>query len=248
MNHLLVATFSGCARGLPADVESWYLCSMLVEGVPVKRAVVVAWLNAAYIQVENAAFEAQQPSELSTLCGLAQVLTFADAVDSSKGLMCALVTQLQRQNVTATVQLGQLQVSISTSLCHIWDQGSSGWGLYSYSPSSANAVKQGAVMASDQKAQLIRLLAEQTEAALPIVYKLHLPYVQTLLYNFIRNNSCWFNSLLYGALKHIFSERVLYAAAGATRAHKELLAASTTTQAFTLTAAKGGQQRAASSC
>jgi len=201
-----------------------------------------AWLNAVYLQVENAAFENQHPSELSTLSGLAQVLTFADAVDSSKGLICALVTQLQRQSVTATVQLGELQVNISTSLCHIWDQGSTEWGLYSYSPLSANTVKQGAIMTSDQKAQITRLLAQQAEAALHIGYKLRLPYVQTVLHKLIRNNSCWFNSLLYGALNHIFSERVLYVAAGATRTHKELLAASTTTQAFTLTTAIGCQQ------
>jgi hypothetical protein len=47
----IVQLFSLCAAGLPAQPGEdavWNLSNILIDGQPVSRATVVAWLNAAY--------------------------------------------------------------------------------------------------------------------------------------------------------------------------------------------------------
>jgi hypothetical protein len=48
----IVQLFSQCAAGLPAkqaeDDTAWDLGNVLIDGQPVARATVVAWLNACY--------------------------------------------------------------------------------------------------------------------------------------------------------------------------------------------------------
>jgi hypothetical protein len=48
----VVQLFSLCAAGLPAQAAGqdavWDLSSLLIDGRPVSRATVVAWLNASY--------------------------------------------------------------------------------------------------------------------------------------------------------------------------------------------------------
>ncbi|KAF6252956.1 hypothetical protein COO60DRAFT_1643549 [Scenedesmus sp. NREL 46B-D3] len=59
----VVQLFSKCAAGLPEEPGAdtvWDLSNMAVDGQPVSRPLVVAWLNAAYRRAYEAAYEELQ--------------------------------------------------------------------------------------------------------------------------------------------------------------------------------------------
>uniref|UniRef100_A0A383VQJ4 Uncharacterized protein n=1 Tax=Tetradesmus obliquus TaxID=3088 RepID=A0A383VQJ4_TETOB len=89
----LTKLFSLCAAGLPsqqADSETvWDLSNILIDGQPVQRATVVAWLNSCYQIVYTADYESQEAADnpARTFEGLYRLLAFADAVDSTDGVL-----------------------------------------------------------------------------------------------------------------------------------------------------------------
>jgi hypothetical protein len=110
----VVCLFSGVARGLP-DAEEWDLSGSLVDGQPVSRQTVVAWLNAAYQAAYEVNFEAQKKpnNPACSMTGLYHLLSFADAVDSTKPVLKACCAQLQSLKLHA--QLGQQPLMLETN-------------------------------------------------------------------------------------------------------------------------------------
>lgn len=57
---------------------------MQLEGKPVQRQTVVAWLNCAYTRILDSVFEEQEEDVRRTVSGLSQLLAFADASASCR--------------------------------------------------------------------------------------------------------------------------------------------------------------------
>lgn len=74
-----------------------------MEGEPVQRSTVVAWLNCAYSRILDSEFEKQQKDPRCTAAGLAQLLAFADAVGSTRGVLAACLRELD--NLVLEVRL-----------------------------------------------------------------------------------------------------------------------------------------------
>lgn len=91
-DRAVLSVFSSCARNCPDDATEWDLSGLLLEGQHVQRSTVVAWLNLAYTATLGAPFEEvpQQEDPSKTLTGLVQLLGFADALGSSRGLLLSL--------------------------------------------------------------------------------------------------------------------------------------------------------------
>lgn len=102
VDRTLLAAYSSCARGLPADATEWDVSQLVLLGQPVKRETVVKWLNAAYKPIHGDVYEHQHNNPASSMSGLAQLLAFADAVGSSRGLLLAFDTDAME--LTADVQ------------------------------------------------------------------------------------------------------------------------------------------------
>jgi hypothetical protein len=66
----VVRFFCSCGRGLPAGSKTWDLTTLLIDGEPVTKPVIVAWLNAAYRQAYATDFEQQENPPHRTASGL----------------------------------------------------------------------------------------------------------------------------------------------------------------------------------
>lgn len=105
-DRTILAAFSSCIRGLPAEADEWDISQLLIEGQPVQRQTVVAWLNMAYSQALDEPFE--QDTELDdSMAGLAQLLAFADAVGPTKGLLRACLSDRGELYAYVTVPEGE---------------------------------------------------------------------------------------------------------------------------------------------
>jgi hypothetical protein len=84
----LLKFLSQCARCLPLATEEWDLSNLIINGQPVTRATIVAWLNCACQLIDSTDFEAPPaPAAPATAHDLYNLLVFADAVESVKGLV-----------------------------------------------------------------------------------------------------------------------------------------------------------------
>jgi hypothetical protein len=63
---LLLRYHSSVCYGLPQDCSQWDLSNLLIEGRPMERAAVVAWLNCVYQHDRGRPFQEQQPAYGST--------------------------------------------------------------------------------------------------------------------------------------------------------------------------------------
>lgn len=107
-DRAILAAFSSCVRGLPSEAVECDVSGLLVEGQPVQQEIVLAWLQVVYTVTLDEPFEQLEPaSPVTSMAKLGQLLAFADAVGSSKGLLkacCAGVASLH-----AAVQLPERQ-------------------------------------------------------------------------------------------------------------------------------------------
>jgi hypothetical protein len=95
-SSLLLHANSSCARGLPRDSDTWDLSNLLIDGQPVSRDTVTAWLNAVYKHHEDVPLEEKEPRcSPPSATGLYQLLSFADAVGSSRGVLKACLAGLE---------------------------------------------------------------------------------------------------------------------------------------------------------
>ncbi|WIA19689.1 hypothetical protein OEZ85_005617 [Tetradesmus obliquus] len=210
----IVQLFSLCAAGLPsqqADSETvWDLSNILIDGQPVQRATVVAWLNACYQIVYKPDYEAQEQQDNPALTfeGLYRLLAFADAVDSTDGLMERLTADLSGLKLHA--QLGEQQLV----LC----PGEGDYVIddlqverYPYGGYSFTYIGQKAAN-SEQQDAFIEQVAAQTEQLLWLAYRLQLEPLAQRLHSFVRSSCLYANSMLRGRVDDVFTPRVLDAA------------------------------------
>jgi hypothetical protein len=85
----LLHACSTCAFGLPRDSSTWDLSNLLIDGHPVSRDTVTAWLKVIYKQYEDVPFGEAVPPAPASATRLYQLLAFADAVGSSRGVVKA---------------------------------------------------------------------------------------------------------------------------------------------------------------
>jgi hypothetical protein len=114
----LLRAGSCCAHDLPSDSTVWDLSNLLIDGRPVKHDTVTAWINVLYMQLEGIHYmDAQGPPALDAR-RLYQVLAFADAVHSMRGVLRAC---LPKEELTITLKIkrnnGTGDVSCSWRIC-----------------------------------------------------------------------------------------------------------------------------------
>jgi hypothetical protein len=108
----LMRASSSCARGLPHDSSTWDLSNLLIDGHPVSRDTVTAWVNVVYTILEDKPFKMDtSPAESTSATRLYQVLAFADAVGSSRGVVKACLAGLQQ--LVFEVKVGDKEVQLA---------------------------------------------------------------------------------------------------------------------------------------
>ncbi|WIA20917.1 hypothetical protein OEZ85_005259 [Tetradesmus obliquus] len=209
----VVFLLSSVARALP-ETDEWDLSGLLVERQPVSRPTVVAWLNAAYQLVYEEDYEAQGPDEdpACSVEGLHMLLSFADAVDSTRPVLKACCSRLQ--SLQLHPQLGQQQVALDTN----------GVGYY-FSPTTSKLVSQPSLIESgvtmvatpesptEQQAAFKQQVAAQIERLLWLAYRLQLQPLVEHMHTCIQAFSIFGLSVLRGCENEVFTPRVLEAAA-----------------------------------
>lgn len=209
--------YSSCARGLPAAAEEWDVSALLIEGQPVQRETVVAYINAISQHVNNEVVIEEQHDSKPTrsMTALAQLLAFADAVGTSRGLLLALDWQVSASELVAEVQLGDELVQLRGDACHFY----AGRSLLELSTvmtledSNIQMPKLADMKSAEDKVLLGEHVAAQTEVLLYLAYKLQLPVLQHVMAAFIKQQSCFPTSVLSPKLtRTIMSSRVVAAA------------------------------------
>lgn len=108
---LLLRYHSSVCYGLPQECSEWDLTNLLIEGRPVERTAVVAWLNCVYQHDRGQPFQEQQPAYASTSAAeLHRLLALADAVGSSTQPLHHALANLKQLQLTAQLGSGSLQL------------------------------------------------------------------------------------------------------------------------------------------
>jgi len=215
-DRALVAACSSCAKGLPADSDGiWDVSQLQLEGQTVQRETVVAWLNRCYQLIHGSPFETQAADPASSIRGLTQLLSFADAVGSSRGLLLALDTDatLLPAQVEVDGTLHQLPLDRCYQLIKLTPRlnqgGDSGqWQLRGF---TATSFAEGATISNAVcKDALVQQVIHQVEPLLYLAHKLGLPVLKASVRRMIMCSSCKAEPLLDdAALDSIVSDRVL---------------------------------------
>jgi hypothetical protein len=95
-SSMLLYACSSCVRGLPQGNSTWDLSNLLIGGHPVSRDTVTAWLNVIYTHIEDTPFDQDRLLATASATGLYQLLAFADAVGSSRGVVKACLAGLEQ--------------------------------------------------------------------------------------------------------------------------------------------------------
>jgi hypothetical protein len=216
VDRTILAAFSSCIRGLPSEAEEWDISEILIEGQPVQRQTVVSWLNSAYSFALDEPFDQDAQPERS-MPGLAQLLAFADAIGSTKGLLRACLSDLVAVYAPVTVEhtemvhMGELspgsdeQANLSIN------------GVYRWEGDRTDLVEVGtgsmlSVGSEEEERVVVQQVATQVEQLLFIAHKLQLPALQQKLHDFLVANIFDASYLLYGYLGSVLTDRVLEAA------------------------------------
>jgi hypothetical protein len=205
----LVRMYSAVARQLP-ETDEWDLSGLLVDGQPVSRAIVVAWLNAAYQHAYLADYEQQADSPACIVEGLYLLLAFADAVHSTPGMLAACCARLL-QGLQLRTQLRQQQVSLETDGRVYAFVDSQLIELLDFKGYSSSVLGVSTAADAEQQA-FTRQVAAQTEQLLWLACRLQLLLIVRRLHNFVRGLSFFPGSLLNEKLDAVFTPRVLEAA------------------------------------
>jgi hypothetical protein len=218
----MVQFYSTCAGGLPAAAEEWDLSQLLLESQPVQRSTVVFWLNAISQHGDDKPmFDEQPASTAHTMAGLAQLLAFADAVGTRRGLLLALDAQLSAAALVEKVQLGEQELQLAADSCYYFHE-SKPLDLRCFTASGTQTVATAG--SAEEKERMRQQFVQQVEALLYLAYKLQLPQLQRVLRRCISCNSNFANSLLdVDAVRAVVSARVVDAAAGCSAAQDTLL-------------------------
>jgi hypothetical protein len=241
---LLLRASCSCARGLPLDSSSWDLSSLLIDGQPVSRGTVTAWLNVVYTLLDNKPFEEGVPAAAASATQLYQLLALADAVGSSQGVLNACLAGLEE--LCFKVKVGEQEVQMKAGEITVCSMVASLMRTHMMTPVigalptgtaylampqpdgtcvlSVPAARQVAVMADAQQfLPAMRELAAQLEPLLYLAYHLQLVPLQEVLHGFIRQNTCAANSALVGHMEALLSPRVVQASVDSSVAKRALL-------------------------
>jgi hypothetical protein len=212
-DRALLSAFSSCVRGLPAEATEWDISSLSIEGQAVERSTVVAWLNSIYQSVHGEDFEQQDPNPAHSMTGLAQLLLFADAVGSHKGLLLSLVPQAEVLHMP--VKLGEQQLKLRAAYGYYFEPfGNGERSFFQAYHRQCLGVRLAEDVSTAQMEALKVQAAAQVEALLHIAYRMQLRPLRAMMCAFIKMNTCLVYSLLFGAMRSVLTERVLEAAAG----------------------------------
>jgi hypothetical protein len=222
-DRFLLDFWSSCARGLPADAAEWDLSQLLVEGKAVERSTVVAWLNAAHQITHLKDFEQQQDNPAVNMTGLVELLGFADAVGSSRGLLHACLANLSQLKCDVRTSSAGAYYLLDPATAYQWVQRMVASQVLRYLAACGNPLVQ--VVSADtpeQRISFMQLVLTPIESLLYLSYKLQLPALESKLQTFISINSSR-TYMLYDCLDEVVSARVLDAAAGNTELLKQLV-------------------------
>jgi hypothetical protein len=110
---------SSCAGGLPAEAATWDISNLVIDGQPVQRSTVIAWLDTCYVTMYDRPYEEPKQHRQSVMAAtqLYQLLAFADAVGSTRGVIRECVADLDKVRVQVTLgqQVGQLVLDSAPS-------------------------------------------------------------------------------------------------------------------------------------
>lgn len=211
-DSFVLRAHSTCARALPADAAVWDVSGLLYEGQPFSRETVVCWLQCVCFAVHGDDEQLQPDSinQLSTARGLAQVLSFAHAVGSFKGVCQAACSQLPQ--LKFVVQLPERVLELPLG----------GWSYFfrdrTLMQYDLHATEQvGSPLASVEQVSVVRQqAAKQAAALLQLGHMLHLQPLHDVLRQFILRNGQPMSSisLLSGVMGLVFTDAVLEAAVG----------------------------------
>jgi hypothetical protein len=217
---------SSCARGLPAAAQEWDLSGIHIDGQPVERETVTAWLGCVDSLLHHAADNTDSTPALTTAKGLQKLLCFADAVGSIDGVLHACLGKLPDLQFAAVVGEDEDTTELQTDgTVYFWkvtlhDERviSSAFGHRDIGDISAPVPKQ-------QREQFVQAAAAQVEGLLFMAHKLHLQPLLAHLHTFLFNSLAPVHdngyALLDGVTNLIFTERVYDAALGSGTLSKE---------------------------
>ncbi|KAI8466571.1 MAG: hypothetical protein J3K34DRAFT_524435 [Monoraphidium minutum] len=209
----LLQFMSSCVKGLPPG-DIWDLSEVLVEGEPVSRAVVVAWVEVVYNASPTSYSDdgtELPPEEPGRGVPAAPLLLFADAVGSSARVIRACYERCKAQFEAITVKLGseQLQLSLDGRGYCCLPSGD----LIECTVSRDDVLRQ-LPMPQEAAFKVIRpQIAAQLEPMLHLAYRLRLDELRDKLHHFVLTNTMFRSSLLTRGLltSAVFSERVMAA-------------------------------------
>jgi hypothetical protein len=106
---------SSRAGGLRAEAAAWDLSKLLIDGQPVQRSTVTRWLDLCYFAIHDRPFEESNVQEQPVLTAtqLYQLLSFADAIGSTRGLVNAAIADLDQLPIQATLNGLAVQLKLS---------------------------------------------------------------------------------------------------------------------------------------
>jgi hypothetical protein len=221
---LVLLPMSQCVRSLP-DKTEWDLSSLLIDGQPVTRSTVVAWLNCAYKHILDCDFEAQEVEQ--SAASLYQLLVFADAVGSQRVLMKACVAA-HAENTRFVLELRQQELQLDINGLYFFGSAEEPNPLILFgrcSARSTGACTVGEAASLEERSAFMSQLAAQVEGLLYMAYKLQLDQLLLKVTKFIQSSMIFGlgSPLLWDFKDTIFSKRVMDAAAGSPEGRTALL-------------------------
>ena len=205
---LVLRAFSYCARKLP-DTEVWDLSDMRIDGQPVSRNVLVAWLDCAYRAMYDRPYDTGSGSMPLTCTEMYRLLAFADAIGSTNALVKVYLADVE--SLELHVKLGEQEVQLKTDGTIFYRSIAGPLNSIHFEVKSDTPVTVGP--STDEAWKQCRLeAAAQLEALLYISYKLKAMPLITRLHAFIRSNANYPNAYLVGMVGKVFSPRVMEAA------------------------------------
>ena len=216
-DRIMLQAISGCARAVPQG-DQWNLTCLLLNGEPVSRKVLVAWLNSVYQHISGCTFE-DQPEAAPTADYLCQLLTFADAVSSSKPLISAIAAEFSDRLVVQGT-LGGKEVQLRTSHGFYYFDREEPLRLTNGHP--AFPVYMAEAASEGEKTIFLDSIADQVEQLLYIGLRLQLSDFLQKMHHCV-NQMMSANLRLWPIRDKVFTPRVVDAAAGSEVGKKVLI-------------------------
>lgn len=245
----VLRVFCSCARGLPAAAQEWDLSGLLVDGQPVQRSTVAAWLACIDSVVDGTPPAAAAAAEagdgvaaaaaLTEATGLRRLLSFADAVGSSGGVLQACLSQVEELFFRVTIGEASWELRATGRGLYV----SEDRHLYCHGLSEDPHPLEPAFASDQQQNDFAQLLSEQVEGLLFVAHRLQLGKLLELLHAFVFRGFTLDGAVLESYLHLVFTDRVMAAAVGSSSssAAKNAYLSSVLSQACSCVSGTGGE-------